>query len=390
MTSSSSLNELSQLYRNQRVKAMFTEKGYDVLNIQWEDTGRYQNSCWGSNISDQSLVVDNTLMPVVRRPNFTDKTFDVDIKEFNVFSGNDTGDGKLVKVPLKTFLEGKGWFLPRDEKLLVSTQACFLPLQDGFCKFGVKIHNYQTSSDDPTLACIVASAQGVSCAPITEYNQTLYFNRNGRAHPFEARRLEEDRKERKVQDAKALELTSEEKQRNMLLIFHVPLKKQKVPPRGEYHGFINTAAYDDDGDDVELGFQSASLDSDGVGALLSASSKPVFRGFDAAVLRVADEDRGAFPTFNANQKYVRDPDLPIRCTVQYYVGVDSATGIDIKAVNYVSDCLGRVSFLPGCSAQGSLVVDDPATIAARVTAPTGGAKSTTIPFADTDQVMVNL
>ena len=54
--------------------------GLNVVNVTWEDTGRYAGSCWGPNISDLTIQVQHgdereprcTPMPVIRYPNFHD------------------------------------------------------------------------------------------------------------------------------------------------------------------------------------------------------------------------------------------------------------------------------------------------------------------------------
>src|SRR5262245_56389748 len=57
--------------------------GLQVLNLTWEDTGRFKGSSVGPNISDMTIQVQTqggkqlTCMPVIRFPNFTDKTGDI-------------------------------------------------------------------------------------------------------------------------------------------------------------------------------------------------------------------------------------------------------------------------------------------------------------------------
>ncbi|MEM8810748.1 MAG: hypothetical protein AAGF01_32465, partial [Cyanobacteria bacterium P01_G01_bin.38] len=75
--------------------------GLNVLNVTWEDTGRYDNSAVGPNISDMTIQVQQqhpetgdyslALMPVIRHPNFSDLTGDVPIDDFYVLVGNETG-----------------------------------------------------------------------------------------------------------------------------------------------------------------------------------------------------------------------------------------------------------------------------------------------------------
>ena len=81
--------------------------GLQILNLTWEDTGRYQNSSVGPNISDMTLqVMDGdrlTLMPVIRFPNFEDKSADLRPANFQVLVGNEDGRS-LRKVNLKEYL----------------------------------------------------------------------------------------------------------------------------------------------------------------------------------------------------------------------------------------------------------------------------------------------
>src|SRR5258707_3392445 len=57
-----------------------------LVNVTWEDTGRAQGSSLGPNISDLTLQVrrrdesgqfQSAIMPVIRTPNFADRTDDV-------------------------------------------------------------------------------------------------------------------------------------------------------------------------------------------------------------------------------------------------------------------------------------------------------------------------
>lgn len=354
-----SASVLAQLHADYITCQKFQSRGYKVCSVTWEDTGRSKNSCWGPNITDQTLKVDNIAMSVIRKPNFTDETVDVPIDNFGLTVGNESGS-PLRRVPLRTYLEEKGWLLPRDEKIMVSTQACVLPLTDGFCKFGVNLYNYQTRSDDPSLAVIVSSSQGSSCAAITTSNQTLYFNDKGRARPFEARRLEDDRKERKVDSLPKLQLTDEEKERNILMVFHIPLKQTK--PRSERSfGFS-------DGCQLESACYVVTNNSAKKKSAAAVSS----RGFDAAVLRVSSEDAGEFPVLK--ERYVRDDRFPIRCVIQTYAGTDTTT-VNDETINYI---VSRLSALYQTGPQGSHVVDTGDKD--RVTAPTLSS-APTFPFA---------
>ena len=67
-------------------------RGLDLINVTWEDTGRYYDSAVGPNISDMTIQVQYqdpntgeyvlTLMPVIRYPNFVDRTADISPDDF--------------------------------------------------------------------------------------------------------------------------------------------------------------------------------------------------------------------------------------------------------------------------------------------------------------------
>ena len=87
-------------------------RGLDVVNAAWEDTSRAEGSSPGPNISDVTLQVRrrdpsvryaDALMPVLRYPNFTDRTGDMPTARFFVRVGNEQGAG-LVTVPLAELL----------------------------------------------------------------------------------------------------------------------------------------------------------------------------------------------------------------------------------------------------------------------------------------------
>lgn len=353
-------SSLANLHEDFVTCQKFQSKGYNVCSVTWEDTGRSKGSCWGPNITDQTLRVDGRPMSVIRKPNFTDETCDVPIDQFTLRVGNET-NAPLATMTLKDYLVSKGWYRDRDAQIMVSTQCCVLPVTDGSCKFGIDLYNYQTREDDPSLAVIVSSSEGTSTAPITKRSgQTLFYNKNGRSHAFEAKRLEDDRRERKVQDLPKLELTEEEKQRNVLLVFHVPLKQKERPrTRGGYFG--------DGCAEMECCNESLTCSYNAAAACAMPLGKGVTRGrgFDAAVLKVSDKDEGEFPGLKDGVTYERDDRFPIRCVIQNYAATDS-TEVDDTIIDYVVKRLSTV--YTRATAQGSHVVGTGDQ--GRVTAPT--------------------
>ena len=71
--------------------------GFDLVNLTWEDTGRYKGSAVGPNISDMTIQVgawnerrqyEVSAMPVIRYANFSDVTGDIDPDDFTLLVGN--------------------------------------------------------------------------------------------------------------------------------------------------------------------------------------------------------------------------------------------------------------------------------------------------------------
>src|SRR5438046_7294373 len=72
--------------------------GLNILNLTWEDTGRFKGSAVGPNISDMTIQVAAaepasdrlriTCMPVIRYPNFSDRSCDLDPRDFTILVGN--------------------------------------------------------------------------------------------------------------------------------------------------------------------------------------------------------------------------------------------------------------------------------------------------------------
>ena len=137
-----------------------------LVNVMWEDTGRSQGSSLGPNISDLTLQVrhrrnghhQTQLMPVIRPPNFTDRTGDIPADKFFVRVGNQSSSGDLTTVLLTDVLRdikkfasipnsivGDGNMLDaRDTHFLVSAQAVFLPIpKTRKAEFNPALFNYQ-------------------------------------------------------------------------------------------------------------------------------------------------------------------------------------------------------------------------------------------------------
>jgi hypothetical protein len=251
---------------NPDAQRLAQKHGLQVLNLTWEDTGRYKGSCVGPNISDMTIQVQQkdpktgqyslTCMPVIRFPNFEDKTADITTDQFFLLTGNEKGKD-LQRMSLEDYLanirkyltkpdswKGDRTFLhaSRDEHVLVSAQACFLPIpMEGKAEFNPVLFNYQSVESDPAVLTILATREGTSVTVIDNkrdgfqtngvWGQRLFFNHNGERASLTGQRLSDFQASQgdKTDEAKTVQAAGKQGL-NMVLLIQVPLK-QKNPMR---------------------------------------------------------------------------------------------------------------------------------------------------------------
>ncbi|NLI78067.1 MAG: hypothetical protein GX442_16740 [Candidatus Riflebacteria bacterium] len=318
------------------VQALARKYGLDVINVTWEDTGRFEGSSVGPNISDMTIQVlhgakerpQMTCMPVIRHPNFSDITADLPIGKFLVRTGNEKGKA-LKTTPLGALLEDPRAFLTapeswagtgstllaeKDTHFLVSAQACFLPIpKEGEATFNPVLFNYQSYASAPAVLAILVTREGTSVTIIDNTRdavpggmgcgQRLFFNSDGQKASLTGKRLSEFKEpaptapstgsfgdEAKAGQAKGL---------NMVLLVQVPLK-QKEPQR--------------------LFDSEECFDKAAAGAMPSEAMSESSNVEEAVIGH--GELEGPFVEFD-NLPVERDPRFPVRVTVQFYKATDN-------------------------------------------------------------------
>lgn len=135
-----------------------------------------------------TLQVQESRLPIIRSPNFQDVTWDVPMEAIPLVVGNEKG-GNLHITTLQDYLKNfrdylhkpSGWtgtnnslLAPeRDSHVIMSAQACFLPIPAGEeATFNVAIYNYQSTATDPAVLAIVASSRGTSAQVLG--SQSMY------------------------------------------------------------------------------------------------------------------------------------------------------------------------------------------------------------------------
>jgi hypothetical protein len=216
-----------------KLQELASSYGIKIMNVSWEVCARSQKSCYKSNITDMTLNVNGIDMPVMRKPNFSDVMCEQLISKFKAVVGNERGS-KKTEISFKKYLQEivkytgnaklKSMYLPRDEKILTSSQTCFLPLISEKTEFNIKLYNNQ-SYNEPVVLVIVCSSEGTSAQIVKERECTLYFNKFNQNANYIAERLSDDKK---------IGVSLEGKKHNALLIFQIPLIKKVFTSLREY------------------------------------------------------------------------------------------------------------------------------------------------------------
>jgi hypothetical protein len=339
------VEQTAAMVANPAAQQLAYGRGMNILNVTWEDTGRFKGSCVGPNISDMTIQVQLkdprsqqyhlTCMPVIRFPNFEDKSADIDPRQFYLQVGNEKGKG-LERISLWQFLGNVRKYLSkpgswkgdrtnllanRDSHVLVSAQACFLPVpKQGIAEFNPVLFNYQSRKDDPAVLTILATREGTSVTVIDNqrdgfqaqggiWGQRLFFNQNGERASLTGKRLSD------FQASGGSSTTSPEaagqKGLNLVLLIQVPLKQKKQPERS----LVEMECCD---------CAPTCAPLPGAGPRSDVEAAVIGHG----------KVEGPFTEF-ADLEIERDPNFPIRVTVQFYKatsnGVVSAQDIaDIR------------------------------------------------------------
>jgi len=329
-----------------RTQKLASALDLDVVNLTWEDTGRFKGSAVGPNISDMTIQVQTPsargasvtarAMPVIRHPNFSDKTADIDPRQFTLLVGNEKGQ-PLRRITLEEFLKNPVTFLSdpaswktgkpkslyapkRDSRVLVSAQAAFLPVpKAGKAVFNPVLFNYQSRSGAPAVLTVLATREGTSVTVIdnqrdafsegSAWGQRLFFNANGQRASLTGERLTDFQQSSRTGGASVT--AAGQAGLNMVLLIQIPLKQKKLLPES-----IN-------------GLLAVPVMPPPAPGTFGAKSD-----VEAAVIGHGEME-GPFTEIDG-QQIERHPDYPVRVTVQFYKAtsngvVDSADLDEIKA-----------------------------------------------------------
>jgi len=353
--------------------ALALAHGLNLVNVAWEDTARFQGSCVGPNISDLTIQVHHpdgpTCMPVLRHPNFADRTCDVPLDAITVPVGNQTDGEPRRHVPLRTYLSDLRQFLSvpgswsgptrsllrgpgdagDDTDVLVSAQACFLPVpKQGEARFNPVLFNYQSRPGAPAVLAILVTREGTSATIIDNqrdafasgprWGQRLFHNAHGERASLTGTRVSDF----VAGGGDALDAATSVEEAaglNRVLLIQVPLLQPEPPPRPVY-ALASQA--------VPCCAPVRRRASFGAG-MFGGSQSTV----EEAVIGHGDLE-GPFTEIDG-QAIRRDPRFPIRVTVQFYQATDNGV-CSVSDVRRLAAAIDEV-YADG-HASGSLVFGD--------------------------------
>ncbi|HTP29444.1 MAG TPA: hypothetical protein VMK12_27740 [Anaeromyxobacteraceae bacterium] len=357
------VSSVANMVGDSEAMQLASQHGLQILNLTWEDTGRYQGSAVGPNISDVTIEVVQgsgsqrqlALMPVIRFPNFQDKTADVNLDRFFLKVGNQSNRGqeaiislrelladpaRYLSFPGKGHIKGGSLLAPRDSHALVSAQAAFLPVpQGGKATFHPVIFNYQSTAKNPAVLTILVTRQGTSVTIVDNardslsgsWGQRLFFNAAGQRAPLTAERLSDVMTSGRTSNGESAASLGDDA--NLLMLVQVPLRYRQRPRR-------MPAALD--------------MESAAAPAKKAERSRRVEDDVEVAVLGHGELE-GPFTELD-DLTIERDPRFPVRVTVQFYQATSSAR-ITSATMHRLAQEISRV-YDKG-DAIGSLVVPNP-------------------------------
>jgi hypothetical protein len=308
----------------------------NVVNLTWEDTGRWLGSSVGPNISDLTLeVIDRSgrrprtsLLPVLRYPNFTDRTADVPVENVMVRVGNAREGERLETVPLMEVLTHLRDYLSapdalraatddftarRDSHFLVSAQYVFVPVPDGArVEFAPVLFNYESSPGAPADLVLLATREGTSIQVIENrpdalipggWGQHLYFNHAGQRTTFTAERRSDVLERVESGHAEASDATALDPGADVLMIIQVPLRMPEIPRRA-----------------AAMSAPMAGMDELGGygGGGSSGASASRARASDVEEVVIGHGLDGGAMRESSRVRIRRDARFPIRVTLQFY------------------------------------------------------------------------
>ena len=187
-------------------------------SLFWNKYNKLRVKSWGGCVTDQTVLINNTRMPIIRKPNYSDSTWDVSLDSIPITIGNQTGADQYSQpqtVSLRQYLtnfseyissSGKGisdtktdddskelpskstanLLASSDTTVIMNTSCTLLPgnISTGNIEFSLGTFNWKTSLKNPACLYIISTYSGTSSVIVEGNFQKIFYNNHGKKSLF--------------------------------------------------------------------------------------------------------------------------------------------------------------------------------------------------------------
>eukprot|EP01083_Nonionella_stella_P101924 289539_1 len=201
----------------QLVSTLSNQSGHplELGPLFWNKYSKLRVKAWGGAVTDQTLLINNQRMPIIRKANYSESTWPVSIDTIPITVGNESKDEFAQKsvISLREYLSSINQYISskdskgkdtEDEKesptksvrkvsllaasdstVVMNTQCCLMPVNPSGCtSFTMATMNWKAGLKNPSCLYIVSTVHGTSSVVVEGNFQKIYFNKNGRKSPF--------------------------------------------------------------------------------------------------------------------------------------------------------------------------------------------------------------
>ena len=188
-------------------------------SLFWNKYNKLRVKAWGGCVTDQTVLINNTRMPIIRKPNFSESTWDVSLDSIPITIGNQTKVDQYSQpqiISLRQYLtnfsdymssSGKGvdadakdeetkettskpkanLLASTDNTVTMNTSCVLLPsnINTGNTEFALGTFNWKTSLNNPACLYIISTYSGTSSVIVEGNFQKIFYNNHGKNSLFQ-------------------------------------------------------------------------------------------------------------------------------------------------------------------------------------------------------------
>ena len=202
---------------SQLVSTLSAQAGYPLVldSLFWNKYNKLRVKSWGGCVTDQTILIDNIRMPIIRKPNYSQSTWDVSLDSIPITIGNQSKSDQFIQtqtISLREYLnnfnkymsstraqfsstdDDTKEFIPSninllsssDNTVIMNTSCCLLPanINEGTTKFSLGALNWKTALKNPACLYIVSTINGTSSVIVEGNFQKIFYNDHGKKSSF--------------------------------------------------------------------------------------------------------------------------------------------------------------------------------------------------------------